>query len=497
MNLIFNKHLMASILVFIGVFISVNVLAYDSADNYTSNVESKYNITYNYMWNGQWNYDELSYIKVQTIDELEGIYTNNVQYDETFFEKSSLLVIKYGVTSPRYELHVSSVEENEDEVSIVLDNVYIGGVAVEVSSECHIIIEMGKEMLNKNISINLRDDFLLRLDKPYYKGGIENYQLDADTKPYVTKINSEQQLLDYVGEGREEIINKYSDSYFEYGNSLAIINWVEPASTQTRYITSAYDNGEKISLELSTINPKDDGYTVPTPYCAIIPLSKAQADREILLTESMEILTLPEITIDETTGHPGEEIEVIVKLTGNCGFAGLQIDIGFDRTKLTPISIAPGVAINDNSVVSNLQSEMDLKKLNNITAIISNDENFLENGILLTIKFKIADDFNSGNTSVWFNSIKMTNQGLANIEPIVHEGVVNVIDCTMGDINKDGLIDIKDAVLLKQYLYQKTSLSNMQLRAADVNHDGIINESDSDKLEKYLAGWYGIDLNNK
>lgn len=497
MKWIFNKIILVAILSCLGVVMSINAFAYDYTYNDKNDAEEKYNIAYNYANNGQWDFGTCSYIKIQTVDELKGIYTNGVQYDEAFFENKSLLVIKYGVSCPRYKLRVSSVTESDDEVSIVLDNIFIGGISVEVSSECHIILEMGKEMFNKNISINLRDDFLRLLNKPYYTGGIDNQQLKSNTKPYITKITSAQQLHEYMGESKEELINKYSESYFQYGNFLAVVNWVEATSVRTHYITSAYDNGNQISLELSTINPKDEGYTVPTPYCAIIPLSNAQIDREILLTESTEILTLPEITIDETIGHSGEEIEVIVQLTENYGFAGLQMNIGFDKTKLMPISITAGDSIDYKSVVSNLQSDIDLKKINNITAIVSNNENFLEKGTLFTIKFKIADDFHSGNTSIWFNSVKMTNQSLDNIEPIVHDGVVNVIDYTMGDINKDGIIDIKDAVLLKQYLYQKTCLSNAQLCAADVNHDGIIDNLDSDKLEKYLAEWNDIDLNNK
>ncbi len=57
-----------------------------------------------------------------------------------------------------------------------------------------------------------------------------------------------------------------------------------------------------------------------------------------------------------------------------------------------------------------------------------------------------------------------------------------------GDINGDGDVNTKDAVLLKKYLAEYTGL-NINLDAADVNGDGEVNTKDAVRLLQYLAGY--------
>ncbi len=61
-----------------------------------------------------------------------------------------------------------------------------------------------------------------------------------------------------------------------------------------------------------------------------------------------------------------------------------------------------------------------------------------------------------------------------------------------GDINGDGDVNTKDAVLLKKYLAEYTGL-NINLDAADVNGDGEVNTKDAVRLLQYLAG-YNVTL---
>ena len=56
-----------------------------------------------------------------------------------------------------------------------------------------------------------------------------------------------------------------------------------------------------------------------------------------------------------------------------------------------------------------------------------------------------------------------------------------------GDVNGDGTIDTKDAVLLAQYL-AKWSVTVSEA-AADCNNDGIIDTKDAVLLAQYLAKW--------
>lgn len=56
-----------------------------------------------------------------------------------------------------------------------------------------------------------------------------------------------------------------------------------------------------------------------------------------------------------------------------------------------------------------------------------------------------------------------------------------------GDINGDGVINIKDATLIQQYVVKMTDLDSEQKQAADVDNDGLITVTDSTVVMKYIV----------
>ena len=59
-------------------------------------------------------------------------------------------------------------------------------------------------------------------------------------------------------------------------------------------------------------------------------------------------------------------------------------------------------------------------------------------------------------------------------------------DTIVGDINLDGTVTIRDAILLQNYLEGLESFTNEQLVVADFNGDGVVNYSDLTELQSYL-----------
>lgn len=57
----------------------------------------------------------------------------------------------------------------------------------------------------------------------------------------------------------------------------------------------------------------------------------------------------------------------------------------------------------------------------------------------------------------------------------------------IGDINKDGLVNIRDATMLQKYLADSISLSDSQRYVADIDGDGIISVKDVAKLQKFIV----------
>ena len=59
-----------------------------------------------------------------------------------------------------------------------------------------------------------------------------------------------------------------------------------------------------------------------------------------------------------------------------------------------------------------------------------------------------------------------------------------------GDVYEDGLIDMRDSLLLMQYLELDEKISEQSKKNADVNADGKINNTDNLLILQYISGWY-------
>lgn len=61
-------------------------------------------------------------------------------------------------------------------------------------------------------------------------------------------------------------------------------------------------------------------------------------------------------------------------------------------------------------------------------------------------------------------------------------------DFILGDVNMDGSVNMKDTLVLRQYISGSTSLNSRQIQLADINQDGTVNMKDYLFLRKYIAG---------
>lgn len=64
---------------------------------------------------------------------------------------------------------------------------------------------------------------------------------------------------------------------------------------------------------------------------------------------------------------------------------------------------------------------------------------------------------------------------------------ISVLPIKYGDVNGDGVIDIKDATEIQKYVANQVKLTENQKRAADVNLDGKVNTNDATLIQKYIV----------
>lgn len=57
-----------------------------------------------------------------------------------------------------------------------------------------------------------------------------------------------------------------------------------------------------------------------------------------------------------------------------------------------------------------------------------------------------------------------------------------------GDINQDGVVDVRDTTIIKKYSTGILELTYEQLIAADVNGDGFVNDDDATLISQYYMG---------
>lgn len=66
-----------------------------------------------------------------------------------------------------------------------------------------------------------------------------------------------------------------------------------------------------------------------------------------------------EVTVDTVTAAPGGRVTVPVRISGNPGLATFNLQMNFDRTRLTPVSVDKGAVLTAGTLTSNIQQGED------------------------------------------------------------------------------------------------------------------------------------------
>jgi hypothetical protein len=137
----------------------------------------------------------------------------------------------------------------------------------------------------------------------------------------------------------------------------------------------------------------------------------------------------PAIEVGAVAGKSGGEVDVEVALANNPGIAGITLMLGFDNTKLAPVSIVQGPALATGSIVSNIQAGGDLSALTFVSAAWFNAANFTADGILYTVRFKIKDGADIGDTplAITYRDGDVSNQIGDDVDLAITNGSITVM----------------------------------------------------------------------
>lgn len=201
---------------------------------------------------------------------------------------------------------------------------------------------------------------------------------------------------------------------------------------------------------------------------------------QIILPEGLQYIgdyafqwckTLPKIDIPNTVIDLGKgafyECTGLNSINMGKGLTEIKQQTFYGCTALTSVVIPVNVAkIGDNAFV-NCSEIMDIKIPKKTISIADNVFSYTEKMTITGIKDSYAEKY-------------AANKGIKFSE------TTEDIEC--GDINGDGIIDTKDAVLIKKYLAGYKGI-NISIDIGDVNGDGEISSADAVILLKKLAGY--------
>lgn len=117
------------------------------------------------------------------------------------------------------------------------------------------------------------------------------------------------------------------------------------------------------------------------------------------------------------------------------------------------------------------------------------DWNYVEADAKLYISIASANSI--PNSKVLVTVITDSEVTLTPVSIIVN-GSISVKNYTIGDINDDGTINMKDVTLLRRGVIGGYGITLNE--AADVNCDGVTNMKDVTILRRYVIGGYGVTL---
>ncbi len=129
---------------------------------------------------------------------------------------------------------------------------------------------------------------------------------------------------------------------------------------------------------------------------------------------------------EEVTAEPGEEIEVPVKVKGNTGIAGFEIDVRYDKEILTPIDDVQKSDMLKGNFDNGVKVALD-NNADSFNVLWAGTDNMAEDGVVFTLKFQVSDQA-SGSTSI---SLTVKDE-----ERVYDEDLVNVpVECQPVTVN--------------------------------------------------------------
>ncbi len=189
------------------------------------------------------------------------------------------------------------------------------------------------------------------------------------------------------------------------------------------------------------------------------------------------------LTITDAIVRAGDEVQVKLFLDENPGITALSIDVTFPEYFTLKNVQYTDLFGNQPSNSPFTKNPFTISWASSSTSDVDGTGLFA----ILTFEVDLSTPIDDYPITISYNANNIFDSSLINVPFDIGNGTVTVLKPTPGDVNRDGNINMKDLVLIQQFI-NHWDVSIVE-SAADVNDDGEINMKDLVLLQRYINGW--------
>ncbi len=221
--------------------------------------------------------------------------------------------------------------------------------------------------------------------------------------------------------------------------------------------------------------------TVEPTYSTAGELTKACLDCGTTQTQEIPPLEIPanapRLTVETKNTTAGRSVTVQINLQNNPGIAGMVLTVKYNTDVMTLTEVTNGSIFNEITNAKNI--------------VLNSAGNSTKNGTLVTLTFDVNEDAPLGNYTIEALVRECSNTDLDAVGVVSVSGTLSVIDFIYGDADGNGVVNLNDAVLIRNYLahydYDTGSSTVTVSDGADADGNGTVNLNDAVLLNNYLA----------
>ena len=190
--------------------------------------------------------------------------------------------------------------------------------------------------------------------------------------------------------------------------------------------------------------------------------------------------------VTDAIGRAGETVDVAVRISNNHGIVAAWIELEYDSDVLTLVGVENGgISADGDFTPCNDLSQMPFRVL----FLDALGDNHTQDGDLVVFTFRVRTDARPGESVIdlTYDAENTYDVDMENV-PFETQAGTFTVRRMPGDVNADGLIDLKDAVMIRRYLAGWDVTVN--LANADVDQKEGVNLKDVTCICRYLAGGY-------